>query len=123
MICYVTHAIDLVVMKIRLSLHYQKNVLRYKFFIVKVLVKIRKVRIVRFGLFVFSFPGILNINSLMVDHGSTTKVGSKNKMVYLCLHKYDHMDKDINQSLLELILPEGILEYFTTVGFDYKYAL
>ena len=55
--------------------------------------------------------------------GSTTKVGSKNKMVYLCLHKYDHMDKDINQSLLELILPEGILEYFTTVGFDYKYAL
>ena len=33
------------------------------------------------------------------------------------------MDKDINQSLLELILPEGILEYFTTVGFDYKYAL
>jgi hypothetical protein len=78
---------------------------------------------VRFGLFVFSFPGILNINSLMVDHGSTTKVGSKNKMVYLCLHKYDHMDKDINQSLLELILPEGILEYFTTVGFDYKYAL
>ena len=28
------------------------------------------------------------------------------------------MDKDINQSLLELILPEGILEYFTIVGFD-----
>jgi hypothetical protein len=50
--------------------------------------------------------------------GSTTKVGSKNKMVYLCLHKYDQMDKDINQSLLELILPEGILEYFDIVGFD-----
>ena len=28
------------------------------------------------------------------------------------------MDKDLNQSLLELILPEGILEYFTIVGFD-----
>lgn len=28
------------------------------------------------------------------------------------------MDKDINQSLLELILPEGILDYFTIVGFD-----
>ena len=28
------------------------------------------------------------------------------------------MDKDINQSLLELILPEGILEYFDIVGFD-----
>ena len=28
------------------------------------------------------------------------------------------MDKDLNQSLLELILPEGILEYFTIAGFD-----
>ena len=28
------------------------------------------------------------------------------------------MDNDLNQSLLELILPEGILEYFTIVGFD-----
>lgn len=28
------------------------------------------------------------------------------------------MDKDPNQSLLELIIPKGILEYFTIVGFD-----
>ncbi len=28
------------------------------------------------------------------------------------------MDKDPNQSWLELIIPKGILEYFTIVGFD-----
>ena len=28
------------------------------------------------------------------------------------------MDKDLNQSLLELILSKGILEYLTIVGFD-----
>ena len=28
------------------------------------------------------------------------------------------MDKDPNQSLLELIVPKGILEYFTIAGFD-----
>ena len=28
------------------------------------------------------------------------------------------MDKDPNQSWFELIIPKGILEYFTIVGFD-----
>ncbi len=29
-------------------------------------------------------------------------------MIYLCVHKKDQMDKDINRSLLELILSEEI---------------